>query len=74
MFGFLGSGNVSGARADAGGHDGLERRREVGVSRLRIAVACRHETKRRNLRQITSWVECEDAAVPKVFVRHCIAG
>jgi hypothetical protein len=27
MFGSLGSGNLSGARADAGGHDALERRR-----------------------------------------------
>ena len=73
MFGSLGSGKVSGARADAGGHDAFERRRDLGVSRPRMAVACRQATKRRNLRQVMSWVESEDAAVPKVFVRQCIA-
>jgi hypothetical protein len=73
MFGSLGSGNVIGARVDAGGHNVFGRRREIGVSRPRIAVACRQATKRRNLRQVMSWVESEDAAVPKVFVRQCIA-
>jgi hypothetical protein len=35
------------------------------MSRLRIAVACRQATSDTILRQVMSWVESKDAAVPK---------
>lgn len=73
MFGSLGSGNVSGARGLTQSATMRSRGAEVGVSKPRIAVACRQATKRRNPRQVVSWVESEDAAVPKVFVRRCVA-
>jgi hypothetical protein len=56
MFGFVGVAIDGGARADAGGHDLLERRRDVRMSRPRIAVARRQTTMRRHPRQVTSRV------------------
>ena len=82
MFGSVGSGNGSGARADAGGRDAFReaQRSTVRMSRLRMAVACRPATKRRNLRQVTSRVgsdlrcRCPESVRCKVFVRQCMTG